>query len=267
MSVRPAFRFLEHDGVLAFAHRGGALEAPENTMAAFQYAAGLGYRYLETDVYATRDGVLLAFHDDRLDRVTDRKGLIERLDYAQVREARIGGGEPIPLLADVLSSFPDARFNIDPKHDRAVGPLIAVLRDLAASDRVCVGSFSDQRIEIIRRSFDGRICTSLGPRGVLWLKAAAMGLPTPMLHAGCVQVPVRTRGIALVTPPLIAVARRLQLQVHVWTIDDADEMAALLDLGVHGLMTDRPSVLKRVLMERGQWLSGGPLAGGPPLAA
>lgn len=236
-------------------------------MTAFAYATGLGFRYLETDVYATRDGVLLAFHDDRLERVTDRKGRIERLDYAQVRDARINGGERIPLFADVLSSFPDTRFNVDPKHDRAAGPLIAVLRDQGAMNRVCVGSFSDQRIEVVRRSFDGRICTSLGPRGVLWLKAAAMGLPTPRLSAGCVQIPVRTRGMALVTPPLITVANRFGLQVHVWTIDEADEMAALLDMGVQGLMTDRPSLLKRVLMERGQWAPGGPLAGEPPQAA
>src|SRR5258706_9774815 len=103
------YSFLDHPGLLAFAHRGGAHEAPENTMKAFEYAVGLGYRYLETDAYATRDGVLVSFHDDKLDRVTDRKGKIEQMSAAELREARIGGIEPIPLLEDLLGAWSHVR--------------------------------------------------------------------------------------------------------------------------------------------------------------
>ncbi|MBI1239324.1 MAG: glycerophosphodiester phosphodiesterase [Alphaproteobacteria bacterium] len=253
MAAPTHFPFLEHEGPLAFAHRGGALEAPENTMLAFGRAVEMGYRYLETDVYATADGVLLAFHDDQLDRVTQLSGLVREMSYTQIAAARIGGREPIPLFADILAAWPDVRVNVDPKEDAAVGPLIATIREFGAQDRICVGSFSDKRVAALREAFEGRLCTSLGPRGVALLAAAAYGLPVPNPQGGCVQVPVRHGAVPIVTPRFLAAARRAGLPVHVWTIDEEADMERLLDLGVDGLMTDRPSVLKAVLQQRGQW--------------
>ncbi len=245
--------FLKHGGVLAFAHRGGALEAPENTMKAFSYAVSLGYSYLETDAYATRDGVLLAFHDDRLDRVTDRRGLISELDYAEVRQARIGGCDPIPLMEEVLDAWPHVKVNIDAKHDGAVEPLIALLRDKQALDRVCVGSFSDGRLKRVRAAFGGDVCTSMGPIevGRFWL--AKRGIPVGRFGANCAQIPVKQGPATLVDAAAVKAARRLGLQIHVWTIDDQSEMERLVDLGVDGLMTDRPSLLRSVLTVRSRW--------------
>lgn len=252
--ARPAkYPFLEHQGVLAFAHRGGAREAPENTMSAFAYAVGLGYRYLETDAYATRDGVLIAFHDDKLDRVTDAKGKIEALSWEEIRRARIGGSEPVPLLEDLLMRWPEARINIDPKHDAAVAPLIALIKRLGVEDRVCIGSFSGKRIQQVQDAFDSRVCTSLGPAGVLRLKS---GMRFRGFREGCAQVPAKANNVTLVTRRFVEAAERASMQVHVWTIDDEAEMRRLLDLGVHGLMTDRPSALKKVLVERGLWGGG-----------
>ena len=249
--TRPArYPFLEHDGVLAFAHRGGALEAPENTMRAFEYAIGLGYRYLETDAYATRDGVLISFHDDKLDRVSDAKGKIEELTWNEISRARIGGSEPVPLLEDLLTRWPDARINIDPKHDAAVALLIALIKRLGVEDRVCVGSFSGNRIRQVQDAFDGRVCTSLGPAGVLRLKS---GLGFGRFREGCAQVPTKANNVTLVTRRFVERAERAGMQVHVWTVDEEAEMRRLLDLGVHGLMTDRPAALKKVLVERGLW--------------
>jgi glycerophosphoryl diester phosphodiesterase len=251
---RPAkYPFLEHAGLLAFAHRGGALEAPENTMRAFEYAVGLGFRYLETDAYATRDGVLISFHDDKLDRVTDARGRIEELAWTNIRAARIGGAEPIPLLEDLLTRWPQTRINIDPKHDAAVAPLIALIKRLGVEDRVCIGSFSGKRIRQVQDAFDGRVCTSLGPAGVVRLKAASVGVPAARFREGCAQVPVKANNVTVVTRRFVEAAERAGLQVHVWTIDDEAEMRQLIDLGVHGLMTDRPAVLKQVLMSKGLW--------------
>ena len=247
------YKFLDHDGVLAFAHRGGAREAPENTMKAFAYAVDLGYRYLETDAYATRDGVLVSFHDDKLDRVTAHKGKIEELTAADLRQARIGGAEPIPLLEDLLGAWRDVRINIDPKHDAAVAPLIALIKRLGVEDRVCIGSFSDKRIRQIQDAFSDAVCTSLGPAGILKLKSAALGLPVRKFRSGCAQVPPSARGVTLVDRRFVQAAERHGLQIHVWTIDDEPEMNRLLDLGVHGLMTDRPKILKQVLQSRGVW--------------
>jgi glycerophosphoryl diester phosphodiesterase len=246
------FSFLDHDGPLAFAHRGGAGEWPENSMPAFEHAVGLGYRYVETDVHVTADGVLVAFHDESLDRVTDRTGLIREQPWAVVSEARIDGREPIPLLEDILGTWPSIRVNIDPKHDSAVDALIEVIRRTGSIDRVCIGAFSDRRLEQVRAALGPRLCTSLGPRGIARMKAASFGAPL-RLPSPCAQVPVRARGVTLTDERFIRTAHRLGMQVHVWTIDDPDEMVRLLDLGVDGVMTDRPAVLKGVLEDRGQW--------------
>jgi glycerophosphoryl diester phosphodiesterase len=245
--------FLDHPGPLAFAHRGGAGDWPENTMPAFEHAVRLGYRYLETDVHATADGVLLAFHDDHLDRVTDRTGEIAALSWAEVATARVDGREPIPLLEDLLGAFPDAMVNIDPTDDRAVEPLIAALRRCDAVERVCVGSFSDERIRRLRLRLGAGLCTSMGPRAVARLRLDALSGRVHPSPAGCVQVPVQARGVTVTNAAVVRAAHRAGLQVHVWTIDDPAEMHRLLDLGVDGLMTDRPAVLKEVLQARGQW--------------
>lgn len=252
--MRPSrFPYLEHGGMLAFAHRGGALEAPENTLKAFDHAVSLGYRYLETDAYATTDGVLVSFHDRRLDRVTDSTGLVEALPFERLRVARIGGVEPIPLMEELLTRWPHVRFNIDPKHDAAVAPLIALIRRTGMEDRVCVGSFSGRRIRQVQDAFDGRVCTSMGPLGVMRLKAASIGVPSWRWREGCAQIPVERNGVRILTRGLVEAAERRGLQVHVWTIDEEAEMERLIDLGVHGIMTDRPQLLKTVLERRGLW--------------
>ena len=180
--------FLDHPGPLAFAHRGGAGDWPENTMPAFEGAVALGYRYVETDAHVTADGVCLAFHDDRLDRVTDRSGVIAELPYAEVRQARVDGREPIPLLEDLIGSFPDVRVNIDPKHDAAVDPLAAVIERTGAVDRVCVGSFSDQRITRLRTALGPRLCTSLGPKAIARLRGGSFGLPAGRNNAHSLNI-------------------------------------------------------------------------------
>lgn len=256
--MRPAkFPYLQHNGLLAFAHRGGAGAWPENTMPAFQGAVDLGYRYIETDVHATRDGVLLAFHDDQLDRVTDRTGVIAEMDYADVKSARVDGREPIPLMAELLTAWPDIRINIDPKRDNAAEPLIRLLREAKAVDRVCVNSFSGRRTAAIREALGPGLCTGMGPMSTARLRFSSWSGPLGSLWAGfgegCAQLPVRQHGIRLVDRALVDRAHELDLQVHVWTIDDPSEMRRLIDLGVDGLMTDEPAILKAVLMELGLW--------------
>lgn len=252
----PSSRFpvLDFAGVLAFAHRGGAGDWPENTMPAFANAVELGYRYVETDVHATSDGVLVAFHDDHLDRVTDRSGEIAALPWAEVSQARVDGTEPPLLLEDLLGAFPDLRVNIDPKHDNSVEPLAAALRHTNSIERVCIGSFSDKRLTRLQELLGPTLCTALGPRGVARLRGASYHVPTWTLSAGCVQVPHRVKGVTLVDRRFVAAAHQRGLQVHVWTIDDPEAMDELLDKGVDGIMTDKPAVLREVLERRGQWV-------------
>jgi glycerophosphoryl diester phosphodiesterase len=245
--------FLDWPQPIPIAHRGGAAEHPENTMPAFAAAVGLGYRYVETDVHLTADGVLLAFHDHSLDRVTDMTGDVARLPYSTVRKARVQG-EPIPLLEDVLGTWPDLRVHVDAKHGAAVPALVAAIDRTWAHDRVCIGAFSDRRVARLRRLAGGRICTWMGRAEILALRVAGLGLPAPRSTAGCTQVPVRQGRLPLVDRRFLEAAHRRNVAVHVWTIDDRSEMHRLLDLGVDGILSDRSSLLKEVFVERGLWI-------------
>ncbi len=274
-SPRPVtgFTYLDdvpHGAVVAMAHRGGALhpEIPgtENTLHAFRHAASLGYRYLETDVHATRDGVLLAFHDSALDRVTDGVGLLADLTAEQVALARIADVHAVPTMAELLEEFPECRFNIDVKSVGAVAPLAQLIDRCAAHDRVCVGSFSRRRLQAFRRATGGRVATSASPSEVAVVKFAPR---VPRMQASALQVPWRhKRGrITVTTPSFVRRAHRAGLHVHVWTgdegsqwvsIDDAESLHTLLDMGVDGLIVDRTDVLKDVLISRGQWTGATP---------
>ncbi|MFF4699510.1 glycerophosphodiester phosphodiesterase family protein [Streptomyces chattanoogensis] len=263
-AIRLRHAYLDHPAPLPFAHRGGAAEGLENTAAAFRRAVGLGYRYLETDVHATSDSQLVAFHDPTLDRVTDSRGAIGALPWRAVNQARVGGREPLPLFEELLEEFPEARWNVDLKAEAALAPLLDLLRRTHAWDRVCVGSFSEARVARAQRLAGPRLATSLGTRGVAGLRLRSYGrgaVPLDRLlgaavrrNAVCVQVPERQYGIPVVDPLFLRAAHALGLQVHVWTINDAKRMTALLDLGVDGIMTDHIDTLRTVLTERGSWV-------------
>ena len=244
--------YLDWSGPIAFAHRGGASDAPENTMPAFEYAVGLGYRYVETDVQVTADGVLVAFHDDDLARTCGRQGRISELPWSEVRTAQVSGAAPIPLLEDLLGAWPDLRVNIDCKSDAAVDALVACLRRCGATHRVALGAFSDRRLQRLRAALGPNACTTLGPVGVASLR---LGVPRLPLNDGAhaAQVPVRQGPVTVIDRRFVDRAHERGLHVHVWTIDDPHEMRRLLDLGVDGIMTDRPAILRSVLEERGAW--------------
>lgn len=246
---------------LALAHRGGALHPDlaglENTLKAFQHAVGLGYAYLETDVHVTSDGVLLAIHDESLDRVSDGTGAISEHTHDEVRRARINGTEPIPTLAELVEALPDARFNVDLKAAGAVSVLVAFVAEHDLWQRICVGSFSRRRIRAFRRLTGHQVATAAHPLEVLafrllpgWLARRVAG------DFDVLQVPHRQGPLRLITPGVVRRAHRAGKQVHAWTIDDPQEMQELLDRGVDGIFTDRTDVLKDVLVARGQWWHG-----------
>lgn len=254
--------YLPSGRVLAFAHRGGSyhpeIEGLENTLAAFRHAWELGYDYLETDVHLTRDGVLLAFHDDVLDRVSDTSGAVLDLDLAEIRRARIGGRKEIPTFEDLLDAFPTARFNVDIKADGAIAPLAALATSDALAGRLLVGSFSVRRTRLFRRLTGARVPTAAHLLEILAFRFAPSARVAGWLTRGrcaALQIPVRRGPLRVLTRGLIRRAHANGVAVHVWTVDDPTEMAALLDLGVDGIFTDRTDVLKDVLVERGQWWS------------
>lgn len=247
-----------HPAPMAFAHRGFSPEGLENTLTAFRAAWDLGFTHLETDVRATRDGALVAFHDERLDRVTDRTGVVAELDLAAVAAARIGASEHVPLFSDLVEELPEASFNVDVKSVGAVAPLAALIERMRLHDRVLVTSFSDARRRAVLSRLSGPVASSSGIESAGLMRLLGAPLPEALLRRafrgiGALQVPEHFWGLRVVTPGFVARAHRLGLQVHVWTVNDAADMRRLLDAGVDGILTDRADVLREVLQDRGAW--------------
>lgn len=271
--MRPmrSYAFLDTDRPLAIAHRGGTDQFPENTLAAFAHAIALGYTHVETDVHLTSDGHLVAFHDPQLAGVTnDGRGDITSLTLAEVQAASIiddeGRAHKIPRLAEILTTWPDIKVNIDPKSDAAVEPLITLVRDCGAIDRVCIGSFSDARIWRCRRALGPDLCTSMGPIEMARLRAGSVLQRAPWnrtpldrwpgvgrYRAGCAQVPEFYKGHKLIDDRFMEYAAKVGLAVHVWTVNDESDMGRFLDLGADGLITDRLRTLKSVFARRNIW--------------
>jgi glycerophosphoryl diester phosphodiesterase len=247
--------YLDHPGPIAFAHRGGAADGLENTMAQFRRAVELGYQYIETDVHATRDGKLVAFHDATLDRVTDGAGRIADLLWKDVRHARVAGVEPVPLFEELLETFPEVRWNIDIKAEPALHPLLNLIARTDSWDRVCVGSFSESRVARAQRLAGPRLATSYGTSGVLGLRLRSWGVPATVRRSAiAAQVPESQSGVPVVDSRFVRAAHARGLHVHVWTVNEPQRMHRLLDLGVDGIMTDHIDTLRKVLEDRGTWV-------------
>lgn len=254
LTILTGMSFLDGPRPTAIAHRGGAADGLENSMEAFARCVRLGYSYLETDVHLSADGVVVACHDRDLARTTDRGGRVRDLTWAEISAARIGSEGTVPRLEDLLSAWPHVNLNIDAKVPEVVDPLVRLLRQHGAVDRVCLASFSDRRLARIRRLLP-RAATALGPREIARLRVTSYtgGVPSRQLGGDCVQVPPRLGHRSVVDERFVAAAHRLGKLVHVWTIDEPDEMRRLLSLGVDGIMTDRPEVLRDVLVADGRW--------------
>lgn len=242
---------------LALAHRGGSGTAGnvgiENSLAAFAHAYELGYRYFETDVRATSDGVVYAVHDDSLDRLTGSTDTVVGLTAESLDLQRLDQREPLARLATLYEAFPDARLNIDLKSEDVIAAACALIVEHDAMARTLLASFSHRRLRRARRLLPG-VATSASALEVAVIKLAPTALLRRLrLRPVCLQVPAERGPITVVTDGFIRKAHDLGLQVHVWTVDEPDEMHRLLDLGVDGIVTDRTDVLKDVLVARGTW--------------
>ncbi|MEY7977945.1 glycerophosphodiester phosphodiesterase [Streptomyces pilosus] len=255
MNPRIRHPYLDHPGPIAFAHRGGAADGLENTVRQFRCAVETGYRYIETDVHATRDGRLVAFHDTTLDRVTDGAGRIADLPWRDVEQARVAGEEPVPLFEELLETFPGVRWNVDVKAEEALLPLLDLIERTGAWDRICLGSFSEARVVRAQRLAGPRLATSYGIRGVLGLRLRSWGLPAAVRRSAvAAQVPEEQSGVRVVDRRFVRAAHARGLQVHVWTVNEPERIHRLLDLEVDGIMTDHIDTLREVMEDRGIWV-------------
>lgn len=243
-------------GPYAIAHRGGAGLAPENTIEAFTRSVSLGVRYLETDVQLTADGVLVAFHDERVDRVTNLRGRVDQLSWSTLRGATVGGAGSVLSLPDLLDAFPRMHFAIDLKTSAGIEPLVRVLKDSGSIERVCVAGAWDGWLAHLRAACGPGLRTALGWRSLTMLVGCAKAGVRPPVSVATgefVHVPVSLGRVPLVADRLVRMAADLGVRVLVWTVDEPSLMHRLLDLGVDGVITDRPDLLREVLVQRGQW--------------
>ncbi|QEO10023.1 glycerophosphodiester phosphodiesterase family protein [Protaetiibacter larvae] len=236
------------------AHRGLALEAPENTLLAFAHAIAAGATHLETDVHGSADGVAVISHDPDLSRVAGREVKVGQLTAAELARIPLGEGQGFPTLAEALDAFPETRFNIDVKSADAIPGTIQAIRAAKASDRVLIGSFSTSRRRAVVRELPG-VATSISASGalpaVLAARAGAVGALARVLsgvHA--VQLPTRAAGLSVVTARSIRSFHAVGVEVHIWTVNDPAEMVRLLDAGVDGIVTDRADLAVPIVAAR-----------------
>ncbi len=262
------------DRPIAFAHRGGAALWPENTLEAFQGALDLGFRHIESDVHMTRDGHIVCFHDATLDRTTNGTGLLRDLTLSELKRLDAGHrfspdgqrfpfrgrGITVPTLAEALELSPKAMLNLEIKQRVPAldERLWQTLEHQDALDRVLIAAAFDPLVDRFRKRRSAvTLPTSPGARGVLRFWAGVKTGRHPRRYSfDALQVPARFGPLQVVEPKLIAAAHARGIQVHVWTVDTPEEMNRLFDLGVDGVMTDRPDLLAGVMRARGYWEEG-----------
>ncbi len=255
--------YLALESPLRFAHRGSRVLWPENTMVAFQGAVDLGYRYIETDVRISKDRQVVVFHDGTLERTTDGIGKVSDRTLDELRRLDAGyhfgadkgfplrGGEVrISSLAEVFAEFPDAHLNIDLKGPGMEWAVADVIRAAGREESTLIGSFVDRRIAKFRRITSGAVATSAGPTAALAMWTASRAGRHVKRPVAAYQLPFNYRSLPM-DDKYIAAIHAAGAQVHAWTVNDAPDMDRLLDMGVDGIVTDRPDTLNEVLRSRG----------------
>lgn len=261
----PNHPFFDQEGVLVIAHRGGRGLWPENTLYAFENAVKLGVDVLEMDVHSTKDGVIVVMHDHTVDRTTNGAGPIQEYSFAELQALDAGydwtddegstypyrnQSIVVPKLEDVFTAFPDVLMNIEIKQSQPsiVQPLYKMIRDHGMTERVLIASFKMDALHEFR-IVAPEIATIAGEDEVRLLHGLSRvfldGVYSP--EAEAIQMPEYQGDIHVLTPRFINALRGRNMDVHVWTVNDMDEMRRMLDLGVGGILTDYPDHLLTVL--------------------
>ncbi len=247
-----SFKFLDNYKFIPFAHRGGSYDFFENTLDAFNKSIDLGYRHIETDIRHTKDDKLVIFHDSDLKRICGLNLKIENLNYNELKEIKIFGSHQIPLLEEALYSWPDINFNIEPKTLKSAYLLKKKLKSTKNLERFCIGSFGSFKMNLLRKEFFKRLCTSMTQIETILFFLNRL-LPFYKNNIPCLQIPMYYKGFSIVTPSLVKNVHSLGKKIHVWTINEESQMQYLIDINVDGIMTDRPKMLKNILKSKSLW--------------
>ena len=242
--------YLNYDGLAVMAHRGGSLEAPENTLESFKYALEIGSDIIETDIQLSSDGIPYIFHDDDLKRIPGIEKNFNELLASEIDELRIFDDYKIPTLEETLKQFPNTKFQIDFKTDEVVDPAIEIINKLPhIKKNLCVASFSSQRLQKIKSKLSD-VTYSMGPHEVLKLLLKSFGIYRGEISGDCLQIPIYRYGIKIVTQRFVDFCKLENIKISVWTINSIDEMDYLIGLDVDGIITDKPKALINLLDSR-----------------
>ena len=242
--------YLNYDGLAVMAHRGGSLEAPENTLESFKYAIEIGSDIIETDIQLSSDGIPYIFHDDDLKRIPGIDKNFNELLASEIDELNIFDDYKIPTLEETLKQFPNTKFQIDFKTDEVVDPAIEIINKLPhIKKNLCVASFSSQRLQKIKSKLSN-VTYSMGPHEVLKLLLKSFGIYRGEISGDCLQIPIYRYGIKIVTQRFVDFCKRENIKVSVWTINSIEEMDYLIGLDVDGIITDKPKALINLLASR-----------------
>ena len=241
-------RYLDYDGLKVLAHRGGAEESYENTTESFEYSQLLGCEFIETDVQVSSDGIPYIFHDDDLKRILNKPVRFDSLSSNEIDDLSIFNSCKIPKLSDTLLRFPNLCFQIDFKTDEVVIPALDVINDMNVFDRVCIASFSSKRLQNVRSLYPD-LCISMGPNEVFKTLVASLNIFKGEIPGDCLQIPMSYYGIKIVSKRFVDYVHSKGLKIMIWTINDIKTFKYLIDLGVDGIITDKPKLLFQTIEE------------------
>ena len=220
------------------AHRGGTEAAFENTYEAFADAYALGYRWFETDVQISKDGFLYAIHDNNLNRIVGINININQLNSEDLDQILISGKHRIPRLDLLLRKFPDVTFNLDAKNIHAAKALVTLLNSDKSFQNVCLGSFSYKTMNYMREFLKRDLPMSFSQWEVFSLILNIKFNKDAKYNASYLQIPKSYLGYKLISKKLLDYCKKNGIKVHVWTINERNEMKTLIGIGVDGIMTD-----------------------------
>lgn len=230
---------------VALSHRGNSYKYVENSFEAFKSVVDMGFEYIETDLRKTLDNEIVTFHDRDLKRLFNINLKVENLTFAEINKFFSAKNCKLLTLKETLINFPQTKFNIDLKSKEVIKETIKIVKELKAFDRVCFASFNSSHTDEVLTNSPSAV-VSMGMKDVAYFKF----FNYLRKDSKILQVPLNWKGINILNNKLIRKAKDKDLFIHVWTINDRESITKLMDMGVHGIVTDKPELIMEIMKEK-----------------